>query len=102
MIALKGRVIVNLIPCGETTDWGFEILDRKNLASKGIVISVGADSTTSKGKPIKAPCSLGDTVFFRKHDPQFHNFTQDGMRKGLCTIWFNDIIAVKEKNEKPN
>ena len=102
MIALKGRIIVSLLPVGSTTSWGFELIDRKSLADSGIVVSVGADSRTSKGKPIKAPCSLGDTVYFKKHDPQFHDFTQDGMRKGLCTIWFNDIIAVKEKNEKPN
>ena len=102
MIAPKGRIIVSLLPVGSTTSWGFELIDRKSLAYSGIVVSVGADSMTAKGKPIKAPCAAGDTVYFRKNDPQFHKFSIDGMRKGLATIWFNDVIAYKEKDEKPN
>lgn len=96
MKSLRGRIIVDIIPCGRTTDWGFEILDRKNVSERGVVVSVGADSMTAKGKPIKAPCAAGDTVYFRKHQPMFHTYTTEGMRKGLCTIWFEDCLVVKE------
>lgn len=93
----KGRIIVDIIPCSHTRASGLVIVDRKNISEKGVVVSVGADSMTAKGKPIKAPCSVGDVAYFRKYQPMFHTYTTDGMRKGLCTLWFEDCLCYTER-----
>ena len=99
MQSLKGRIIVDILPCSHTRASGLIVVDRKNVSEKGVVVSVGADSMTAKGKPIKAPCAVGDTVYFRKYQPMFHNYTTEGMRKGLATIWFEDVLVIQTKQE---
>jgi len=96
--ALKGRVIVDIIPLSHTRDSGLLIIDRKEVSSKGKVISVGAESMTVKQKPIIAPCKKGDTIHFKKFTPMFHDNSVEGMKKGRVTLFWEDITAIEDAN----
>jgi len=95
MQALRGRVIVDIIPTSHIRPSGIILLDRKEVASKGKVISVGADSMNAKRKPILAPCKIGDICHYKKYVPGFHKPEEKDMKEGLATIWFEDITAVE-------
>jgi len=97
MKPLRGRVIVDLISCSHTRDSGLVIINRTDVSDSGKVVAVGAESMDAKYRPIKVPCKCGDTVWFKKYKPMFHQYDQSGMRKGLVTIWFHDLCLVKSK-----
>ncbi len=91
MKALRGRAIVEITPLSHTRASGIVILNRKDVSSKGKVVSVGDESRTVKGKPIKAPCKKGDTIHFRKFVPMFHK----GMKEGKVTLFWEDVVCVE-------
>ena len=94
--SLRGRVIVEIIPLSHTRKSGLVILNRKEISNRGKVLSVGDNSQTAKGKPILAPCKEGQVIHYKKYKPMFQEFTQEGMKKGICSIWFEDIVCIED------
>ena len=94
MSCLRGRIIVDLTPQSHIRESGLVILDRKNTASCGKVIAIGAPSEDIKHRPIKPPCAVGQTVYFKRNKPKFFKEGQQGQREGLCMVWFYDVISV--------
>ena len=97
--SLRGRLIGNLIPIGGARESGIIVVDRKGITTKAEVVAVGNDSMSVKGKKLKSPAKIGDIIYFRQHTSKTHKAGMEGHRKGLMTIWWEDIILVVSGNE---
>lgn len=95
---LRGRLIAEIIPCNYSTPSGLLIVDRKNVSSRGKVLAIGKESMSVNSKAILPPCKAGDIVYYKKYKPMYHDYSKDGMQKGTCTIWWEDILAILDNS----
>ena len=103
MIPLRGRLIASLIPQTHTRPSGLVVVNRKDIADKARVVAIGAESLTVKHKPLKAPCAVGDIIYFKKYTAMTQSKDTASLKKGLVTLFWDDIIAViDEKIDSQN
>ena len=87
--ALKGRLIVEIIPNSNETDSGLFIVDG-SFPLKAKVLSVGGEC-----EGIKPPCNDGDIVYFKKYGAisTEGRTGKPSQEKGISCIYFKDIVA---------
>ena len=96
MNPLRGRALVEIIPCNyNTRPSGLLIINRKEVSTKGKVLSVGETSMDRNFNNIFAPCDIGDTIHFKKYTPMVHRVEKRRMKEGKVTLWWEDIVAVE-------
>lgn len=94
--SLRGRLIADIISKNEEVrESGLIIIDRKSTSMRAKVISVGQSSQSINGKAINSPAKEGDIIHFRGYSSKIHQGDKNGLKKGLVTVWFEDVIGVE-------